>query len=289
MKALSPDSSPSSTSSEEGDQSNIRSQSSRRRHKRRHHRKKSASNEKRPDVPPLPDLSPEENEHYLAMDCEMVGVGPDGIMSALARVTLLDWDGNVILDTFVRPEEVVTDYRTFVSGITADDLLVRSEHVMDFKSCRNLVLSYIKGKIVIGHGLKNDFHALQIYSHPWYLQRDTAKYEPFLQKEDAVDAATHNHHLDSRRHKARKLKELVYEKLHRIIQPIGRVHDPMEDAMGALDLYKLVRVKWEKCMTYKIEKTNQILSEQYLQQRLARLADITTSYRSVSQRLCVGC
>lgn len=231
----------------------------------------------------IPELSPEEQELFVAIDCEMVGVGPDGLRSALARVSLLDWNGNVILDTLVRPDDPVTDYRTFVSGITADDLL-HGEHVMDFESCRDLVLSYIDGKIVIGHGLKNDFHALQIYHHPWYLQRDTAKYEPFLKKEeDVVDALIP--HLDcSRRPKARKLKELVFEKLHRTIQPFGRVHDPMEDALGALDLYKLVRIKWEKCMAYKMEKTHQMLSEQCLQQRLSKTATITPSYKdSVTQ------
>ena len=55
---------------------------------------------------------------YIAIDCEMVGVGPGGIRSALARVSIVNFHGHVILDTFVKPIEAVTDYRTSVSGIT---------------------------------------------------------------------------------------------------------------------------------------------------------------------------
>lgn len=41
----------------------------------------------------------------------MVGVGPGGERSALARVCVVNSEGNVLLDTFVQPKEHVTDYR----------------------------------------------------------------------------------------------------------------------------------------------------------------------------------
>lgn len=41
------------------------------------------------------------------MDCEMVGVGPMGIESALARVTIVNYVGAVLIDDFVRPLETV--------------------------------------------------------------------------------------------------------------------------------------------------------------------------------------
>ena len=47
----------------------------------------------------------------VALDCEMVGVGPDGTRSALARVAVVNAEGNVLLDVFVKPKEKVTDYR----------------------------------------------------------------------------------------------------------------------------------------------------------------------------------
>ena len=38
---------------------------------------------------------------YVALDCEMVGVGADGKQSALARVSITGWNDEIILDTFV--------------------------------------------------------------------------------------------------------------------------------------------------------------------------------------------
>lgn len=53
----------------------------------------------------------------------MVGVGPHGSESSLARVSLVNYNGAIVMDEFVRQRERVTDYRTFVSGIRPGDLL----------------------------------------------------------------------------------------------------------------------------------------------------------------------
>jgi RNA exonuclease 4 len=60
---------------------------------------------------------------YIAIDCEMVGIGPGGYESALARVSIVNFHGHVVIDKFVKPKEQVTDYRTHVSGITRDLLV----------------------------------------------------------------------------------------------------------------------------------------------------------------------
>ena len=52
----------------------------------------------------------------------MVGVGPEGSESTLARVSIVNYHGVVMLDKFVRPREKVTDYRTWVSGVREEDL-----------------------------------------------------------------------------------------------------------------------------------------------------------------------
>lgn len=57
------------------------------------------------------------NFEVVAMDCEMVGLGP-GRQSGLARCSLVDFHGTVLYDKFIRPEGEITDYRTPVSGIT---------------------------------------------------------------------------------------------------------------------------------------------------------------------------
>ena len=37
-------------------------------------------------------------DKVVAMDCEMVGVGPTGTRSVLARVSIVDSEGNVLVD-----------------------------------------------------------------------------------------------------------------------------------------------------------------------------------------------
>ena len=59
-------------------------------------------------APPPP---PSGATQVLAMDCEMVGVGPEGTRSALARVCIVNNDGHPILDAHVKPKEKITDYR----------------------------------------------------------------------------------------------------------------------------------------------------------------------------------
>jgi RNA exonuclease 4 len=190
------------------------------------------------------------NKNVLALDCEMVGVGEYGLDSALARVTLVDWNGRVVYDEFVKPAVPVVDYRTFVSGITKEQL---EERGVDISQVRFIVSGLIEGKILVGHALKNDLQALSI-SHPWQQMRDTAKYEPFMR----IRA-------DGRAY-PRKLRDLSLEFLGREIQAPGRAHCPVEDAMAALDLYKQTKQKWESVMDYKIKKTANILLQQRQQQ-----------------------
>lgn len=188
----------------------------------------------------------------VAIDCEMVGVGPAGYESALARVCIVDWNHNVLYDTHVKVNQPVTDYRTFVSGIRKED--IESDEAVSFVECQHTVKQILQGKILVGHALKNDLNALEIYDHPWYDIRDTAKYEPFMKRLSK----------ESTMLRPRKLKDLSLTKLKREIQRDGEEHCPKEDACAALDLYKKARVKWEKAMEYKVQRTNEINAESVL-------------------------
>ena len=53
----------------------------------------------------------------------MVGVGIEGKESSLARVSLVNYHGAVIMDEFVRQRERVVDYRTEFSGIRPSDMV----------------------------------------------------------------------------------------------------------------------------------------------------------------------
>lgn len=52
----------------------------------------------------------------------MVGVGPKGEDSILARVSIVNQFGKCVYDKYVKPTEKVTDYRTAVSGIRPQNI-----------------------------------------------------------------------------------------------------------------------------------------------------------------------
>ncbi|XP_076904720.1 uncharacterized protein LOC143560270 [Bidens hawaiensis] len=156
------------------------------------------------------------------MDCEMVGVSPLGNKSALGRVTLVNKWGNVVYDEHVRPVERVVDFRTQISGIRPRDL----KKAKDFRIVQKEVAEMIKGKILVGHALRNDLKAL-LLSHPKTDIRDTAEYQPFLK--------------DGR---SKALKNLAAEVLGVKIQ--NGEHCPIEDARAAMMLYVMKRWEWEK-------------------------------------------
>jgi len=122
----------------------------------------------------------------------MVGAGPDGTEDILARVSLVNFHGNVLLDVYVIPTQRVTDWRTIHSGIRPADVLKnpegtskRHQEVLivakSFDAVQQLVAEIIKDRILIGHALKGDFAALKI-SHPKEDIRDTCLFERFRQE-----------------------------------------------------------------------------------------------------------
>lgn len=70
----------------------------------------------------LEPLAPFSLTRALAMDCEMVGVGPKGEESVVARVSIVNQYGKCVYDKYVKPTQPVTDYRTAVSGIRPENL-----------------------------------------------------------------------------------------------------------------------------------------------------------------------
>lgn len=234
---LSDDSSiPSSSPSTESGQSRSSKKAFNSRRRRR-----GLKAEKKVQSPPH-DKPMTKNDIYFALDCEMVGVGPDGLNSAVARVTICNYAEEVVLDTFVQVPVEVKDYRTFVSGITAEDL--RCENALPVMEVRNRVKKILHGKILVGHGLMNDLAALRI-THPWHDIRDSATYAPFMREFRETET-------DRFVFRPRKLKEVVKDRLGKIIQKEGKSHSPVEDARAAMSLYKIERPQWEAAVVKQV-------------------------------------
>ena len=182
---------------------------------------------------------PEKITKYVALDCEMVGVGYNGEENALARVSLVNSNCECIYDKFVKPGEKVVDYRTHVSGVRPSDL----KGAPSYDQVQKEVADILKDKILVGHALQNDLKCLML-GHSRRQIRDTSKYKPF-------------HKLLQTKRPA--LRKLVAKILHEEIQ--SGEHSSVIDARATMKIFKLHRKEWEKsiyCKKAKEEKKQEI-------------------------------
>ncbi|KAL8709973.1 MAG: hypothetical protein Q9220_005424 [cf. Caloplaca sp. 1 TL-2023] len=162
---------------------------------------------------------------FLSIDCEMVGVGPTpDNESALARVSIVNYHGRQIYDSFVQTKEQVTDYRTFVSGITPKLL----QEARTFETVQADVARLLDGKILIGHSVKNDLEAL-LLGHPKRDIRDTSRHPAYRQVAGG---------------KTPGLKRLAKQLLGIDIQ--GGEHSSVEDARATMLLFRREKDGFER-------------------------------------------
>ncbi|EIW72743.1 hypothetical protein TREMEDRAFT_22411, partial [Tremella mesenterica DSM 1558] len=161
----------------------------------------------------------------IAIDCEMVGLGHLGSESALARVSLVNYHGHILLDTFVSPKvgEPVTDFRTWISGIRAQDL----KGAPDFASVQKQVSDLLTGRVLIGHAISNDLQAL-LLSHPATMIRDTQRCKPLQ---------------EIAKNKRPGLKKLCQLELGLEIQKGS--HSSVTDARATMALFRLHKNAWD--------------------------------------------
>ncbi|KAF4685335.1 hypothetical protein FOZ60_006646 [Perkinsus olseni] len=173
----------------------------------------------------------------VAIDCEMVGTGPEGKESILARASIVNYFGKVLLDALVRPTKKVTDYRTQVTGLDEATLSRLGQPAEEVKAKAASIL--LNQKVVVGHAIHHDLEILDLKDKiDSILIRDTSIY-PGLRPEGLTT-------------KVPSLKKLTELYLDRKIQT--GAHSSVEDARCTLMLYKLKKDGWEE----EVKKTYRI-------------------------------
>ncbi|KAJ9658097.1 3'-5' exonuclease [Neophaeococcomyces mojaviensis] len=159
---------------------------------------------------------------YVSLDCEMVGIGPNGVESALARVSIVNYNGEQIYDSYVKSKEPVTDWRTPISGVAPKHM----QHARSFEEVQSTVAAIIKDRVVVGHALRHDWAVLG-FGHPERDTKDTARLKEYRKLAGGTP----------------KLSLLASELLGIEIQT-GE-HSSVEDARAAMLLFRRDKNKFE--------------------------------------------
>lgn len=170
-------------------------------------------------TPLEPDIHP-----VVSIDCEMVGTGN---RSMLAKCSILDYDGRILYDEYIRPDRRITDYRTKWSGIKPCHM----KTAQPYGEATERIKGILRGSIVVGHDLAHDFAVIGLQP-PKTCIRDTAKFVPLRGLAGLIK--THNP----------SLKNLTAILLGRTIQ--NGAHCSLEDARAALDIYRKYEGVWEE-------------------------------------------
>ncbi|TMS35874.1 hypothetical protein L596_003170 [Steinernema carpocapsae] len=147
-----------------------------------------------------------------AVDCEMVYTvwGP-----ALARVSVVDINDDLVLDLLVKPKDLIVDCNTRFSGLTLDQLENCPNTISD---AHERLFELINQKtVLIGHSLESDLKALRLVHF------------------QVVDTSIVYPHRLGPPYK-RALRTLASEVLSKIIQEEVSGHDSKEDSSACMQL-----------------------------------------------------
>ncbi|KAL3922212.1 MAG: hypothetical protein SGILL_002328 [Bacillariaceae sp.] len=207
-----------------------------------------ATSKKKHDAPMM------KRDLYFSLCCERVAIGgktggtaeeaapePEASSAAasaksdaVARVTMINWENETILDTFVAVPVPVTDF--YDTGITPEDVATDSTKIQSFAEVRKTVETTLKGKILIGYDA--EYHLMSLgLTHPSTDTRDCNKFFPeYAVKEEGASATD----------EASSLETLCKKRLQRSLPPTGHSERPIQNCLAALNLYKKYRKEWEQ-------------------------------------------
>ncbi|KAL4499640.1 hypothetical protein ABPG72_017180 [Tetrahymena utriculariae] len=155
----------------------------------------------------------------VAIDCEMVQCEAgqkDGFPTQeLARVSIVNYNGHVLLDTYVRPQKKIKNYLTKVSGITFTHI----KNAPTFPEVKNKIFEILKDKIIVGHSVQHDLTAIKFEPSQDKMTRDISNYKELKESGKKVS-----------------LKKMVKQELGITFQEGS--HNSIADARAALLIYK---------------------------------------------------
>jgi hypothetical protein len=165
-------------------------------------------------------------ENAVAIDCEMVGVGPSRA-NALVHVAIVDFMGNEIYNKYVIPKDginSITNERFQYSGVSKNLLRDYESRglALPYEQVKYEVAAILDGKKIVGHGLDNDFAVLEYMPNPFMIW-DTTKIPEYLRNNGS----------------AQKLKHLASKIGNNIQKNNGKGHSPLEDARASMNLYRV--------------------------------------------------
>ncbi|CAO4362190.1 unnamed protein product [Caenorhabditis nigoni] len=145
----------------------------------------------------------------FALDVEMIHT-EDGLEAG--RISLVDREGRIMIDEYIRPEGKIIHLNTQFSGIQEFHL----ENAKSLKQIHQLMFQFVnRSTLLIGHGLSNDLKVLRLV-HLNVI--DTGLLE------------------DSSNGRMPSLKALARKWLNKEIQNTHEGHDSIEDAITCLDI-----------------------------------------------------
>ncbi|XP_042654322.1 RNA exonuclease 5 isoform X2 [Tyto alba] len=152
-----------------------------------------------------------DSSPLFGLDCEMC-LTEKG--NEVTRVSLVDAQGQCLLNELVKPQSAVVNYRTRFSGITKKMLLPVKTRLSDIQTRLKKMLPH--DAVLVGHSLNADLQALEMI-HP-----------------SVIDTSLLFARTEGRRFKLKFLAKAVLGKEIQCERKLG--HDPAEDARAALEL-----------------------------------------------------
>ncbi|XP_033211779.1 uncharacterized protein LOC117169484 isoform X2 [Belonocnema kinseyi] len=152
----------------------------------------------------------------FGVDCEMCKTSSGS--SELTRISVVDEKLNTVYNTFVKPENKITDYLTRYSGITEEKLRDVTTTLADVQQALRTLLP--PDAILVGQSLHFDLHALKMM-HPYIIDTGVI------------------FNISGVRSRKTKLQTLSREFLSERIQEGKQGHDSIEDAAASLKLTQL--------------------------------------------------